>query len=81
MTDGPVHVPLERLLMTEPVVAGMNVLVLFSLAHFYRSSNEHTAPISIRPVIQDVYRITDGRHRALASLIAGRKTVLAEIET
>lgn len=74
------QVRLEQLLMCEPVTAGMNVLVLFSLAHLYRSSNEHVEPITIRPVTDDIYRISDGRHRALASLIAGRKTVEARIE-
>jgi hypothetical protein len=71
---------LDQLLMCEPVVAGMNVLVLFSLAHYYRSTNEHTTPIVIAPVTAGIYRIVDGRHRALASLIAGRKTVEARIE-
>lgn len=74
------QVPLDRILMCEPVSAGMNVLVLFSLAHLYRSSNEHVEPIHIRHVSDGIYRITDGRHRAIASLIAGRKTVEAEIE-
>jgi len=69
---------LDRLLFPEPVSAGMNPFVLMSLAYFYRSGNEHLEPIQVTHV-QSFYRISDGRHRAVASMIAGRKLVLAEI--
>ena len=71
-------VELDRLLFPEPVSAGMNPFVLMSLAQVYRSGNEHLEPITITPE-GSVYRISDGRHRAVASMIAGRKVVLAEI--
>lgn len=73
-------IELNRLLYPEPVSAGMNPFVLMSLAYFYRSGNEHTAPIQVTPV-SAFYRISDGRHRAVAAMIAGRKTILAEILT
>lgn len=72
-------VPLDRLLFPEPVTAGMNPFVLMSLAYLYRAGNEHTTPIRVTRC-GDLYRITDGRHRAVASMIAGRKTVLAKIK-
>lgn len=72
-------IPLDRLLWPEPVVAGCNYLVIASLTYLYRGSNEHTTPILVRPE-GDYWRITDGRHRAIASMVAGRKAVLALIE-
>lgn len=57
----------------------MNPLVLMSLAHLYRGSNEDVEPIRVSREGHH-YRIVDGRHRAIASLIAGRRRVLAVIE-
>jgi hypothetical protein len=71
-------IPLDRLLFPEPVTAGMNPFVLLSLAYLYRTSNEDVAPILVYQQ-GDLYWITDGRHRAVASMIAGRKTVLATV--
>jgi hypothetical protein len=75
----PQLLPLEQLLLCEPVTAGMNPYVLMSLAYLYRSSNEDVDPITVTRASADLYRITDGRHRAIASLLAGRKTVLGVI--
>ncbi|MDF2991881.1 MAG: hypothetical protein K0S37_2395 [Microbacterium sp.] len=76
---GSVHVPIERLLWPDPVVAGMNYLVVASLTYMYRGSNEDADPITVRA--EGAYwRIVDGRHRAVASMVAGRKTVLAVVE-
>ena len=71
-------VELDLLLFPEPVTAGMNPFVLMSLAHFYRAGNEHTVPITVTRE-GSFFRISDGRHRAVASMIAGRKVVRAEI--
>jgi hypothetical protein len=72
-------VPIERLLWPDPVVAGMNYLVVASLTYFYRGGNEDADPITVRA--EGAYwRIVDGRHRAVASMMAGRKTVLAVVE-
>lgn len=75
------HLRVDRLLFPEPVAAGMNPYVLFSLTHIYRSTNEDVEPIQVRTYgLGGLYTITDGRHRSVASMIAGRKTVLADIE-
>lgn len=77
----PLQLRLDRLTFPTPVSAGMNPFVLFSLAYAYRSGNEDVEPILVRPSeLYGFYSITDGRHRAVASMIAGRKTVLAVIE-
>lgn len=72
--------PIDRLLFPEPVTAGLNYLVLASFAYQYRGTNEHLDPITVTTE-GDYYRIADGRHRTIGSIIAGRKTVLATILT
>jgi hypothetical protein len=69
---------LDYLLFPEPVSSGMNPFVLMSLAQLYRSGNGHADPIVVSAV-GSFYRIADGRHRAVAAMIAGRKVVLAEL--
>jgi hypothetical protein len=62
------------------VTAGLNPLVVMSLAYLYRSTTCDTDPILVRREGRGRYRICDGRHRFVASLIAGRGDVLAELE-
>lgn len=73
------HVPIDQLLWPDPVPAGMNPLVIMSLTYLFRGTNEDVEAITIRREGESFYRIVDGRHRAVASMIAGRKTVLAEM--
>lgn len=70
------RIRVERLLFKPNAPAGMNPLVLMSLAYMLRSSVEDPAPIVVRRV-GEFYRILDGRHRAMAAMIAGRSDVLA----
>lgn len=74
------HVRIDRLIFPEPVSAGMNPLVVMSLCHMYRSTNDHAKPIKVKPEIWGYYSITDGRHRAVAAMMAGRKTIWAKVE-
>ena len=58
------------------VPAGMNPLVVMSLAYMLRATLEDPEPIGV--VREDGgWRIRDGRHRLVASMIAGRSDVLA----
>jgi ParB-like chromosome segregation protein Spo0J len=57
----------------------MNSLVIMSLAYMYRTGEGHAPPILVRKEGAH-YRILDGRHRFMASLIAGRRRVLAVVE-
>lgn len=79
MNYGTNHIPIEKLLLKPNAVAGMNVLVVMSLAYFYRSNVLDAEPIKVKREGQ-FYRIMDGRHRMIGSLIAGRPSVLAIIE-
>lgn len=72
-------IPLSKCMVKEPVPAGMNPFVLMSVAYFYRTSTEHTAPIVVKREGK-YYRIMDGRHRYMGSIIAGRTHILAIIE-
>lgn len=76
--SGRFLVRLDRLLYPDPVAAGMNYLVIASLVHLYRSSNEDAPPITVQQEGSGYWRIVDGRHRSVASMVAGRKTVLAK---
>ena len=75
----PFLVPIDTLLFKEPVSCGASPFVIMALAQFYRTTNEHTVPITIRAE-GNRWRILDGRHRVIASIIAGRKTVFASEE-
>jgi hypothetical protein len=73
------RIRVDRILLPEPVSAGMNPLVLMSLAHHYRSTTDDVDPILVRREGKH-YRISDGRHRFVASVIAGRRRVFATVE-
>jgi hypothetical protein len=80
-TAKTVLIPLDLILFPEPVTAGMSLYELVAMARFYRNSNKHRKPITVRSVPNaEHFTLTDGRHRCVASMIAGRKTILAEIE-
>jgi hypothetical protein len=70
------RVPVEHLRFGRNPPAGMNVLVLMSLAYLMRSTAEDPEPVQVTP---DGYgwRVHDGRHRAVAAMIAGRRDVLS----
>jgi len=79
MTE-PLLLALERLILPRPVTAGMNPLKLMAMAYEFRATTEDREPIHVTCVDgTDLYRITDGRHRFVASLIAGRPAVLSHI--
>lgn len=72
------RIPLDRLLLKPNIPAGMNILVVCSLALMYRSSSDDAPPVEIRDLGDGYWRVLDGRHRFLASVIAGRPDILAE---
>jgi hypothetical protein len=73
------RIRVDRILLPKPVPAGMNHLVLSSLTYMYRATNEDTTPIVVQREGPH-YRIVDGRHRWMASVVAGRRRVLATIQ-
>lgn len=73
------RITVDRLVFLGNVPAGMNPLVLMSLAYTLRSSGEDPDPIVVRAE-GPFFRVIDGRHRAIAAIIAGRPDVLARYE-
>lgn len=74
----PEYVPVHLILLPVPVPAGMDPYILMTLAGLYRKTNEDTTPIEIVRA-GNLYTLTDGRHRVIASIVAGRRTVLANV--
>lgn len=73
-----IRIPVNKLLFKPNAPAGMNPFVLMSEAYFYRSGVEDGRPIDVK-IEGDNYRIQDGRHRVVASMLAGRPDVLAKV--
>jgi ParB-like chromosome segregation protein Spo0J len=74
------HIPLELLRFQPNMPAGMNPLVLMSLAYALRSSVADVDPILVQPH-GDGWLVLDGRHRTMAHWIAGRSTALCVEDT
>jgi hypothetical protein len=79
------RIRVDRILLPEPVPAGLNPLVLMALTHHYKATTDDLDPIQVTRDGRDargkrLYRITDGRHRWVASLAAGRRRVFATLE-
>jgi hypothetical protein len=68
---------LEDVRLCPNITAGMNLLVVASLAYMMRTSREDPPPVSVSPE-DGVWRLHDGRHRLVAAMIAGRPDVLCE---
>lgn len=74
------RVRLENLNFPPNVIVGCNFLLVATLVYKYRASNEDDYPIIVRAEDGGRYSITDGRHRSVASIIAGRPDILCELE-
>jgi hypothetical protein len=75
--EPPQLVEIERILFKKNVPAGMNPLSIMHFAYLYRSSNEDMDPIELIKMRDGYYRLDDGRHRTIGSLIAGRTLILS----
>jgi hypothetical protein len=71
------RVRIENLRFGPNPSAGMNPLVLMSMAYHLKAGTEDLDPIAVTKELDGAWRIHDGRHRALAAMIAGRPDVLA----
>lgn len=73
----PFRIRVERLRIRPNVSAGMDVLVLMSLAAMMRKTTEDPPPIRVSELNGGNWRVEDGRHRFFGAVIAGRPDVLA----
>lgn len=78
----PVELRLDQLLVLRNVTAGLDWAVIgLHVARLRKTNLPVDPPIRVYPESDSgFYRIADGRHRFVASLISGRDTVLALIE-
>lgn len=74
------RIPLSQLVLKDNVPAGANILVIASLVLMYRSSTEDAPPVEVRDLGNGFWRVLDGRHRFMSSVIAGRHDLLCELE-
>jgi hypothetical protein len=82
VTGEPVEIRLDQLLVLRNVTAGLDWAVIGANVARLRKTNLPVDP-PIRVYAEGetgLYRIADGRHRFVASLIAGRDAVLAVVE-
>lgn len=73
------RVPIDRLRFKDFVPAGMNPFTLYGLVPLLRTTNFDHAPILVSDPCEccEVRICLDGRHRWIASVLAGRPDVLA----
>lgn len=71
------RVRIENLRFGANVPAGMNPYVTMSLAYELRSTTNDPDPVEVTVCPDGTWRIVDGRHRAVAAMMAGRPDVLA----
>lgn len=75
-------IPLHHLLFGPNMPAGMDWAVIgLWVCQFRKTSEPCDPPIIVGPVDgTDFYRITDGRHRTIAAIVAGRTHIDAVLE-
>jgi hypothetical protein len=78
-----IRVPVELLRFKVPIAAGMNPYTLMGMVPLLRGSAEDHDPILVTTACPTchVRVVLDGRHRWIASVVAGRPDVLATEET
>lgn len=77
-----IRVPIDRLRFKVPITAGMNPFTLLGLVPLLRNTSQDHEPILVSRGCPECGGrvVIDGRHRWIASVIAGRADVLAEEE-
>lgn len=83
MTGDTFRVPVDRLRFKAPIAAGMNPFTLMGLVPLLRNTSMDHDPILVSPACPTCGDriVLDGRHRWVASVMAGRADVLAQEDT
>lgn len=75
----PFLVPLHHLRFQPNLPAGMNPLRICSIADALRNvGSEVDPPVVVEKLGLDDWLVRDGRHRVVASWVAGRRDVMCE---
>lgn len=72
----PFLLPLHHLRLKANIPAGMNVLRICAIADGLRNVGVEVEPITVRRLGPEDWLVTEGRHRFVASYVAGRVDVL-----
>jgi hypothetical protein len=75
------RVRLEKLVIKANIPAGMNPFVLMGMVPLLKETTEDHKPILISHLGKDMFQIQDGRHRYVASIIAGRTDILCKLDS
>lgn len=75
------RISLDRLMFLGNIPAGMDWSVIGFWACQFRKSGEPGPPILVVPIEDTgLFRVTDGRHRVIASYIAGRTEIVFDLD-
>jgi hypothetical protein len=77
----PFRVRIEDIQLKPNIPAGMDPCVVLGLVPLLRKTAQDHAPVLVRAHTQAPWLLLDGRHRFMASVIAGRCDILAIEET
>ncbi len=74
------RVPLQNLILPPNLVAGMNPLKLMAITYNLRTTLDDVTPIEVFALghlagYGNVWAVHDGKHRVVASYIAGRQDI------
>lgn len=74
-----IRVPVEDLRFKVPITAGLNPYILLGMVPLLRNTSQDHEPILVSPPcpVCGTRVVLDGRHRWIASVMAGRSYVLA----
>ena len=81
--DGePFRIPLELLRLKPPVTAGLNPYNLLGMVPLLRNTTLDHDPILVDAECRSCgsFRVQDGRHRFVASVMAGRHDIMARLD-
>jgi len=73
-------IPLHSILFGPNIPAGMDWATLGSLTYLLRKTSEAVSPPIQVTAEHDYFRVHDGRHRVIASIISGRTHINADIQ-
>ena len=77
-----IRIPLHHLRLKQNIPAGMNPMRVMAIADALRNCGQEIwDPILVRALGPDDWLVLDGRHRFVASYIAGMPDILAVEET
>jgi hypothetical protein len=73
----PFRVPLDAIRIKPNISRGCNSEMVIHIVHTLRCTTADVPPVHVVRLADGAYRLMDGRHRYIASIIAGRRDIPA----